>query len=294
MCSKNFQITSDRGSWAKARQAFLGRFVKAKTVWSPELTNKVYSTQLWQLVKTWEMMQEFALEGRGRDLFGLAADSRTWCNTIPAETSPSAAQIPDGPAGVDGSALTNEYFTASWYELQIVLNSGNHEHRDRGPLDWLYLIGRFLDLYGQTHQPEPTRLLVAVTKSLQSSDPHLGPDDLSRGWRPDQNIDPRIMVSPDWAPIFKPLPNEKYQALTGSLLTAWMDKNLQYPIAKYLPVGASQYAYTPRPTHGDISGGNVWNAARQFRDAGVADDLVQRLQEWGIAFTDRKARLQYH
>jgi hypothetical protein len=280
--------------WSQARRAFLKRFVEAKTVWSPALTDKVYSTQLWQLVKTWEMMQEFELEGRGRDLFGLTADARTWCNTIPAETSPSAAHIPDGPAGIGGSALTNEYFTASWYELQIVLNSGSHEHRDRGPLDWVYLIGRFHDLYGQTHQPEPTRLLVAVTKSLQSSDPHLGPDDLSRGWRPDQNIDPRIMISPDWAPIFKPLPIEIRQALTGSLLTAWMDKNLQYPIAKYLPVGTPGYAYTPRRAHGDISGGNVWDAAQQFRDAGVAAELVQRLQEWGIAFTDRAARLQYH
>jgi hypothetical protein len=73
-----------------------------------------------------------------------------------------------------------------------------------------------------------------------------------------------------------------------------MDKNLQYPIAKYLPVGAPQFAYTPRRTHGDISGGNVWDAAWQFRDAGIAAEFVRRLQEWGIAFTDREARLQYH
>ena len=73
-----------------------------------------------------------------------------------------------------------------------------------------------------------------------------------------------------------------------------MDKNLQYPIAKYLPVGAPQYAYTLRRTHGDISGENVRDAARQFRDAGVAPELVRRLQEWGFAFTDREACLQYH
>ena len=63
--------------WSEARRSFLGRFGKAEGAWSPELSNKVYSTQLWQLVKTWEMMQEFGLEGRGRDLFGLNADSRT-------------------------------------------------------------------------------------------------------------------------------------------------------------------------------------------------------------------------
>jgi hypothetical protein len=37
-----------------------------------------------------------------------------------------------------------------------------------------------------------------------------------------------------------------------------MDKNLQYPTAKYLPVGAPLYAYTPRRARGDIGGGNAW------------------------------------
>jgi hypothetical protein len=280
--------------WSQARRAFFKHLVKSKMEWSPALTNKVYSTQLWQLVKTWEMMQEFGLEGRGRDLFGLTADSRTWCNTIPAETAPSGARIPDGPAGVGGSASTNEYFTAAWYELQIILNSGNHQHQDRGPVDWVYLIGRFNDLYAQTHQPEPARLLVAVIKALQSTDPHLGPDDYKQGWRPDQNVDPRIMISPVWEPIFKPLPIELHRALTASLLAAWMEKNLQYPIAKYLPMaGLPTRPYSPPHAYGDISGGNVWEAAQQFRDAGVAAELVRRLQQWGIAYTDRAARLQY-
>jgi hypothetical protein len=278
--------------WSQARHVFLGHVVKGKTAWSPVLTNKVYSTQLWQLVKTWEMMQEFGLEGHGRDLFGLTADSRTWFNTIPAETAPSATHIPDGPAGVGGSALTNEYFTTSWYELQILLNSGNHRHRDRSPVDWVYLIGRFRDLYALTHQPEPARLLVAVIKALQSTDPHFGPDNLKRGWRPDQNIDPRIMISPVWDPIFKPLPTEVHQALTASLLSAWMDKNLQYPIGKYLPLSPPR-AYAPPLGYGYISGGKVWEARQQFRDAGVSPELVRRLLQWGIAFTDRAARIQY-
>jgi len=65
-------VVTTFSQWSQARRAFLGRFAKAKTAWSPELANKVYSTQLWQLVKTWEMTQEFGLEGRGRDLFGPA------------------------------------------------------------------------------------------------------------------------------------------------------------------------------------------------------------------------------
>ena len=279
--------------WAQARRDFLKGFVKAKTAWSPALTDKVYSTQLWQLVKTWEMMQEFALEGRGRDLFGLPSDSRTWCNTIPLEAAPSSVHIPSGPAGVGGSTLSNEYFNASWYQLQIVLYSGNHQHRDRGPLDWVYLISSFLDLHAQTRQPEPARLLVAVTKAMQSTDPRLGPEDLRQGWRPDDNIDPRIMISPVWAPIFKSLPPEVHQAVTASLLEAWMDKNQQYPVEKYLPLGLPPRTYSAGSTYGEISGGKVWEAAKQFRDASVGADLVYRLQQWGIVFTDRAARIQY-
>jgi hypothetical protein len=281
--------------WSQSRRTFLRRLAKTRTVWSPALTDNIYSTQLWQLVKTWEIMQEFGLEGRGRDLIGLTADSRTWCNTIPAETSPSEGFIPDRATGVGGSELSNEYFSASWYELQILLNSGNHQHRDRRPIDWTYVIGRFLDLYGQTHQPEPTRLLVAVTKALQSTDPHMGPDNVHKGWRPDENIDPRIMISPVWAPIFETLPREVHRALIASLLAAWMDKNLRYSIAEYLPIGMSPRRYYTAPTsYGEVSGGKVWEAAERFRAAGVSDDLIDRLLQWGIAFTDRAERLQYH
>ena len=279
--------------WSQARRTFLKRYVEGKTAWSPALTDKVYSTQLWQLAKTWEMMQEFGLEERGRDFFGTSADSRTWFNSIPAETAPSTVQIPDGPAGVGGSALTNEYFSASWYELQIILNSGNHQHRDRSPVDWVYVIGRFRDLHEQTHQAEPARLLVAVIKALQSTDPRLGPEDFSKGWRPDQNVDPRIMISPVWAPIFQPLPTEVHRALTASLLAAWMDKNAQYPIEKYLPMGTPRHAYAAPHSYGEITGGKVWEASQQFRDAGVAPELLRRLQQWGVTFNDRAARIQY-
>jgi hypothetical protein len=281
--------------WSQARVAFLRDSEKSKSESSPELTRKVYSTQLWQLVKTWEMMQEFSLEGRGQEIIGSSADSRSWCNTTPKETAPFEAHILDGPAGVGGSALTNEYFNASWYELQILLNSGSHEHHDRAPIDWVYLVSRFRDLYGRTHRPEPTRLLTAVTKALQSTDPRLGPEDYSRGWRPEQNVDPRIMIDADWAPIFQPLPPAVRSAITNSLLAAWMDKNQQYPMAKFLPVsGRTTRSYAPDLSLQEITGGNVWEAAQRFREAGVTPDLVERLESWGAAYNDRAARLQYH
>jgi hypothetical protein len=280
--------------WSQARRDFLGRYVTTRTAWSEEVSNRVYSTQLWQLVKTWEMTQEFGLEERGADLLGTAAESRTWSNTVPQDTAPSTTHIPDGPAGIGGSALTNKYLSASWYELQIILNSGNHRHRDRAPVDWVYLIGQYRDFYVESHHPEPVRLLVAVTKAMQSTDPRLGPEDLSRGWRPDQNVDPRIMVSPRWASVFKPLPFEVRRALAESMLTAWLDKTQQYSVPMYLPLPSVQRDYVLPYEYLDFSGGKVWEAADAFRATGVSDDLLERLRAWGRAYTDRAARLQYH
>lgn len=238
------------------------------------------------------MTQQFGLDGRSRDSYGPSAASRTWFNTVPSETAPFAAQIPDGPAGVGGSPLTNAYFNAAWYELQILLNSGNHQHHDRGPVDWVYMVGWFQGLYAQTHQPEPVRLLVAIIKAQQSTDPRLGPKDFHRGWQPDRNLDPRIMVHPAWASFFKPLPAEARRALTTAFLGAWMEKTLRYPISDYLPVGIRTENYSYQ-TYGEITGGEVWNAASQFRGAGVSDELLDRLLQWGSTYSDRAARLQY-
>jgi hypothetical protein len=288
------QIVTYFDKWRNARRAFLKPYVESKSVnWSPDLSLKAYSTQLWQLVKTWEMTQEFGLEGRGRELFGVTGESRTWFNTIPEATAPATVNIPDGPAGMGGSALTNEYFDTSWYELQILVNSGNHRHRDRLPVDWVYLIGRFLDLYRESGRPEPARLLVAVIKAMQSTDPSIGPDNHAQGWRPSQNVDPTIMVSAMWAPIFQPFSGDIKRAITESLLAAWLDKNLQYPLARYFAAGLSERSYAAPASLGGISGGNVWELAPLFTKAGVNPEIVRYLEKWGTSFTDVAARFQY-
>jgi len=280
--------------WTLARRSFLSQRVNANAPWSAEETNKIYSTQLWQLVKTWELMQEFSLEDRGKEIFGPTADSRTWWSSVVAQAAPASTHIPNSPAGVNGSALNSEYLNAAWYQLQIVLNSGTHRRKDRHPVDWVYTISEFRDLYNLSRVPQPSRLLVAVIKALQSSNPQSGPHDYSQGWRPEQNVDPRILVAPGWAPMFKPLPPNLRRAVTECLLQAWLDKTMQYPLAQYLllpvpPRGGYKTLYGDE----QISGGKAWLDTEQFRAAGVSEDLLQRLQDWGSAYTDRAARLQY-
>lgn len=280
--------------WTSARRTLLKSFVDAHgSTWSPELGRKVYATQLWQLVKAWELTQEFALEERAREPSASGGDDRRWLNTIPAATAPAAASIPDGPAGMGGRALTNEYFNASWYELQIVLNTGGHRHRDRAPIDWVYMVGRFQDLYAESRRPEPVRLLVALIKSMQSTDPRIGPDDIKQGWRPEQNVDPTLLVNPSWAAMFEPLPPNVRVAITEAILGAWLDKNVKYPVGQYFRVGLTEASYSAPAKYGDIAGGRAWNAAPLFLAAGVDAELVRRLQKWGASYMETAARFQY-
>src|ERR1022692_5330135 len=68
--------------WTKSQRRFLTHYQGRKgSDWSPDLTNRIYSAQLWQLVKAWELAQEFQLEGRGQEFYGATGEPRTWFNT---------------------------------------------------------------------------------------------------------------------------------------------------------------------------------------------------------------------
>jgi len=102
------------------------------------------------------------------------------------------------------------------------------------------------------------------------------------------------MITPLWAPIFKPLPPEIHRVLTTAFLVAWIEKNLKYSIAQHLPIGLPpRRAYSPGRDYENITGGKVWEAAEQFLKTGVSVDVVERLQQWGTAYTDRAARIHY-
>jgi len=280
--------------WTKAQRKFLTRYQgKNADDWSPDLTNKVYSTQLWQLTKAWELAQEFQLEGRGQEFYGATGEPRTWFNTVALATAPAEENIPDGPNGMGGSALTNEYFDNAWYEVQILLNGGNHRHNGRQPVDWVYLIDHIRGMYGESQRPEPVRALVAVIKAMQSTDPKTGPDNQLRGWRPDATVDPRIMIHSDWAPIFRTLQPDVRRAITEDMLTAWLEKNLRYRMARYFTPGQTGHTYAPAKEVAEITGGSVWVAAPQFQAAGVSPGTIAELLKWGHDYTNMAASLHY-
>jgi hypothetical protein len=268
--------------WTTSRAKFLTpHLARTSLDWSPALAEAMYSAQLWELVKTWEIIQKYSLEA-----------SRSWPNRVPAATAPDAVNIPDGPNGMGASALTNQYFSNAWYELQLVVNSGTHRRHDRSPVDWVYVIPRFLSLQRQSGMPEPGRLLIAVIKAMQSNDPKMGPENTAEGWRPDENIDPRILVAGGWDAVFRSVPAATRREITERLLTGWMDKTSQYRVSAYFHRGLVG-GYAPPAEIREVSGGRVWEAASQFQALGVSALLIRRIRDWGEKYTDAAARFQY-
>ncbi len=285
--SKAEDVAKFFDEWGKARAKFLTPHLAANSKkWTRPLAEEFYAAQLWQLVKTWELTQQYGWEAQG-------SQTRVWPNTMAEQTAPTALNIPDTSAGMGGSGLTNEYFSSAWYQLQITVNSGSHKHHGRAPLDWPYLVGHFRDLEQLSGEPEPGRLLVTVIKALQSTDSNIGPENVDEGWRPERTIDPRIMVAPEWSKTFSALDAQTRLAITQSLLAAWLDKNLHYPAGAYFQLGRSASGYLPPADLQGISGGRAWEEAGAFTAAGVDQRLVAQLQNWGKTYTSLAGLFHY-
>ncbi len=272
--------------WLKARSKFLDPPRMSDTArWSPGLVQSLYATLLWQLVKTWEIAHLYGLEKSGGGV--------VWDNVVPAETAQATVNIPNNANGMAGSGLTNEYFNNAWYELQMLLNNGGHRHHGRDPVDWVYVAGHERELERWSGVPEPGRVLVTAIAATQSTDPKIGPQDNAKGWRPDQTIDPRMMVTPEWSETFVSLAPGERRAIAQAWLSAWLEKCISYPVVSYFRLAQLPDSYEPPKDLRAISGGKVWESASRFRAVGVDAKLVDRLELWGSEYMAMSSLFQY-
>ncbi len=267
--------------WLRARASL---FKEQKGAWTSEKTAKVYATMLWQLVKTWEMQQESGMEGKGAVI---------WRNTVAAETAPAAVGIPNDARGMGGAALKNEYFSNAWYELQMVLNGGGHQHHGRKPVDWVYIAGHERELQRLSGLAEPGRMLVTAVAGMQATARRVGPEDTAEGWRPDQMLNPRMMVAPGWQETFAGLDAGERRAIAEGWVRAWLGKSGSYAMASYFHRAQLAGSYAPPKELRDVSGGKVWESSAAFRGMGINEGLVERLEAWGREFVRALALYQY-
>ena len=212
---------------------------------------QVYSLSLWQLVKLWELNQEFALEDMLPAVTGTAAEPRGWLTNIPFQSSPSINKIPPGSPGIgNGSAGTFEYFSFMWYYSQLILNSGDKQQLCTNPVDWGYFYG-FIGGMTRDSAPQAMLLLTMMQKALQISNNGKGPQvGCILGWSPFVN-DPSRLVSLSLANIWNDLPPSTTSSLINSYLTSWLSVFKSYSPQQFTTGGYTSPAETVTLGYGE-------------------------------------------
>ncbi|WP_394825325.1 hypothetical protein [Pendulispora albinea] len=101
-----------------------------ESVWTVEHARKIYDTSLWHNVKTWEVVQEFQVEGN--KMRPSERELRSWVAGRIFDTAPHLLHLPPTKSGVNTKAgddahnrLMFTYFSADWYQLQLTMDPGN-------------------------------------------------------------------------------------------------------------------------------------------------------------------------
>ena len=244
--------------------------------WTYPQTNSIYSLGLWRLVKHWELLQEFQLEGFGQQWFGTPkADARAWPDNTAFMTSPNMLHIPPGSPGVaNGDVVTFDYFSLAWYQLEMIQDSGNGSQNGSTPIDWGYVYGFMKDLNQQSQAPSAMLLMAWLQKGLQNA-AQLNTD-ITQGQAGWFGTDPDIsrMVHYDFNAMWNATPSATRAELMQAYASNWLISISRYSLGQLY---ASGYISPNDSPAGNSSGGNA--------DGSVADKLyysIPRLRYYGV------------
>jgi hypothetical protein len=269
----------DLGSWWKDRQDFLLPRTDG-AVWSPAFSEKVYSTARWQLVKLWELMQEFNLEDKGTLLFGDNGEPRTWFSNIPFSVGPHENRIPISENGIDGSPMRTIFLSSAWYHLQIILDSGNRSFRGNNPVDWGYAYAHVQALNQASGVPEAMRLTLSIVKAMQNGDNGRGPEQPTLGWNPRTMADVGKLAAGPWQSLWSDTPNADRIQVMQALLESWFDKMREYTPQQYYSGGLASPDDLPTPNYSGRLCDRIWDMIPRFRRAGVDGALLDGICDW--------------
>jgi hypothetical protein len=243
----------------------------------------MYSTPQWGMVKSWEMMNEFQLEGFGQSIFGSAqADQRAWRSFLPFETAPHALKMPtQGVPGLrNGSRAAYVYLSNAWYHLQLILDNSNKQQAGHNPIDWGYSYGFVKDMASLV-TPQAALHTMWLIKSLQILNNGMGPQFGENGWQPSvANLSP--LVAPvasyyEWLGV----PAATRTALSEGILRAWLGQASQWTPQQYYAGNWASASVNPVPGQSDGTFANqVWFMIPQFRYFGVNQTLINQVADW--------------
>ena len=263
--------------------------ISINATWTAALSSAVYSTGLWEMVKLWEVNQEFGLEGMANVPFGSKANSRGWYTQQAFDTSPKILNVPIGPGIGNGAKSTWHYIGYTWYHVQLVLNDGQGQLTDR-PIDYGYAASSVKDLSWSTgNLPFASLEMLWVIKALQGytlngGGPHPKPG--TYGFSPPQ-LSPLNLVDPAFTTVWSATsPSERVQ-LTTDYVKSWFAQLTSFSVSDYYNGkdgnGRPWASATENPQTGDYGsqfGGQIWFVLPRLRYAGVDPNLTYQITAW--------------
>lgn len=271
--------------WGEAASAFEVPIETNATSanWPGNLRTEVYSMAQWNLVKTWEVNQEFGLEGMPQVPFGAKADVRGWYGGLPFYVSPNMLHIPAGAGIGNGSEVVRDYLALSWYHMQLLLNDGQGTQSNHEPIDYGYVVGFVKDVFA-VDSSVPAIMLETEwqIKALQEfTQTGTGPQAGNiLGWDPVHTI-PGAPVYSAWETLWSATSPATQTSMLQASLQAWFDQASKYTPQQYYQGGWASAADNPATLNYDETfGGEVWYILPRYRFFGVDANLVDQVTAW--------------
>lgn len=152
-----------------------------------------YGAAVWSASKIFEIMHEYELETKSRELYGLNAEDRQWFqNRHLFNLSPNLMKMTEANFPIFGQGSTSVtqnagavrprlpalYLANAWYHLQLLLNPGVNNAVTAGidTMDWDYTRGLMSTLWWETGASQSGRSFVFTYKAYEQADDGYGPD----------------------------------------------------------------------------------------------------------------------
>jgi cytochrome c553 len=255
------------------------------STWTPNYVKQVEGAAHWALVKTWELNQEFGLEGMARSVFSNPkADARAWRSEIPFLASPNMLHIPRGAAGLGNGLLDTWVYDAfTWYQAQLILDNSEYEQHGASPIDWGYSYAKVGDMSQNDSPPQAALFTLWQTKALQISNNGAGPD-AGNGWNW-LNVDISRLVTPSLRTIWTGIAPATRTAIHQGLVQGWLTEAQQFtPQQFWNYAGGSTISASQVPNHmspdSPILVDRVWYMISRFKYFGVNQTQINQLAAW--------------
>lgn len=291
-------IKTQSNEWYGETVAFFGRsgtspITIPPTPWPLDYQIKYNSGMHWRLVKFWEIIHEFQLEDMGHEVLGTSGNDRTWYDPMLFNTAPHMMHLSTRGHPINDGSITNwNYFSASWYQLQITLNNSNRRPLGTDPLDWAYLHAFAGGLASRDVGSAGIMTLNLVT-AAQNLENGKGPRKWNAGWDPMNRVNAYFMVpEPHFGNVWKQVPVTLRRKIAEAYMKNWIDKTASYPIEDYYYSDSSgMNGVFAKPTEKidlskiDPMGGRwierYWLLPKHCRTVGVSETVINKIIDYG-------------